>query len=158
MQTIVASNIVALLDAQTGNTIDMPSFAAMLGVTVSDAQAELAPLIAQGQVSYDEVAGTVTLKKVEGEYAPKEDPGIDPAVTQAIADLFADQGVSLSTFLNGLGASGLSGADARVGVYVARELALAIAAKRGDDRLRAPLVNAAKLLDALHGAFTATGQ
>lgn len=158
MLTPAQSSIIAFLDAQPNNVSDLPSLAAALGVSEADVHFGLGTLVDAGKVAYDAASGQVILQKVEGEYAPEADPAIDPAVTQAIADLFADQGVSLTTFLGGLSAAGMSGADARVGVYVARELALAIAAKRGDDRLRAPLINAAKLLGALSDAFAANGQ
>jgi hypothetical protein len=146
---ILHDHILAFLDVRANNAATPSEISVGIGIPVADVEAALAVMASEKTVTFDQVTMLATLTKPENTFTPYDDPLIPAEIKQALSDLFADGAESVTTFLAGLSGMGLDARRAYLAVYVTRQLALGIAAKRGDDRLRQALIDGAIILDAV---------
>jgi hypothetical protein len=112
---------------------------------------------ASGKVSAHNNGTVEVFAAIVNDQPSPADPLVDASITEALDVLFEafgkTDGAALSTFLDTVRASGVSDVDAHVGIYIARELALRMTTKMGNDKLRAPLFKVVRILEAVRAAL-----
>jgi hypothetical protein len=152
---VLYAHIRAVILGTTGNSISLGDlFNALTGdgvaISVPELTAAVEAMEVAGAVAYDDVTGVVSIGDAEGAYTVPTDPEVPANVTaalQALSDALG--GVQVADFLADIRADGLDAPNAVVGMYMLEHLALIVAARRTDERLRAPAFAAIRIVGKL---------